>query len=200
MNSQEKPFSQACENNKGPILEVLRHAFDDRRSVLEIGSGTGQHAVYFAAQLSHLEWQTSDLEQNHPGIRLWLDEAGLPNLRPPIALDVTHPDWPEGFDAVFTANTTHIMPWSAVERMIARIGAELPTDGVFCQYGPFNYGGRYTSDSNARFDLWLRQVDPAQGIRDFEAVEALALQAGLELVADHALPANNRLLEWIKRG
>ncbi|GGB88489.1 methylase [Marinobacterium zhoushanense] len=199
MNNLDKPFSQACENNKTPILEVLRQAFRDRTRVLEIGSGTGQHAVHFAAELSHLEWQTSDLAENHPGIQLWLAEAQLPNLYPPIELDVTQRHWPQGFDAVFTANTTHIMPWEAVIEMIGRIGEALPEGGRFCQYGPFNYGGRYTSESNARFDIWLKQVEPSQGIRDFEAVETLARQAGLELLADHELPANNRLLEWIKR-
>lgn len=199
MSAIEKPFSDACENNKGPILEVLREAFSDRSAVLEIGSGTGQHAVHFAADLSHLRWQTSDLPEHHAGIHLWLQEARLPNLQPPLALDVTQPQWPAGFDAVFTANTTHIMPWEAVVAMFDRIGQLLPPGGRFCQYGPFNYGGQYTSASNARFDLWLKQVDPARGIRDFEAIEALARQAGLILEEDHALPANNRLLHWCKQ-
>lgn len=200
MPAIEKPFSEACENNKGPILEVLREAFSDRSAVLEIGSGTGQHAVHFAAALPHLRWQTSDLVAHHAGIRLWLQEAGLPNLQPPLALDVTQPQWPSGFDAVFTANTSHIMPWSVVEVMFERIGQLLPIGGRFCQYGPFNYGGEYTSESNARFDQWLKQVDPARGIRNFEAIEALANRAGLALEADHALPANNRLLHWRKEG
>lgn len=200
MPTADKPFSQSCENNKEPILAVLRDAFAQRRHILEIGSGTGQHAVHFAAHMPHLNWQTSDLPEHHDGIRRWLDEAGLDNVRPPLTLDVTQPHWPEGFDGVFTANTTHIMPWPAVIVMIARIGALLPAGGVFCQYGPFNYAGAYTSDSNARFDRWLKQVDPARGIRDFEAVAELAERAGLVLEADHALPANNRLLHWRKRG
>lgn len=195
----DKPFAPSCENNKAPILEILLDAFSDRSLVLEIGSGTGQHAVHFAAALPHLHWQTSDLEENHPGIKLWLEEAALSNLYPPVSLDVTQPDWPEGFDAVFTANTTHIMPWSAVIEMIGRIGQQLPTGGVFCQYGPFNYNGRFTSDSNAGFDRWLKEIDPARGIRDFEAVEQLANEAGLTLVADHSMPANNRLLVWRKQ-
>ncbi|WP_432696431.1 DUF938 domain-containing protein [Marinobacterium sp. YM272] len=199
MTNADKPFSPACENNKEPILEVLRDAFSDCSSVLEIGSGTGQHAVHFAAQLPHLRWQTSDLAENHQGILLWLEEAGLGNLHPPIELDVTQPDWPGGFDAVFTANTTHIMPWPAVIEMISRIGELLPEGGVFCQYGPFNYAGRFTSDSNARFDLWLKQFDPARGIRDFEEVRDLARQAGLSLEADNTMPANNRLLVWRKQ-
>lgn len=195
----DKPFAPSCENNKAPILEILLDAFSDRSLVLEIGSGTGQHAVHFAAALPHLHWQTSDLEENHPGIKLWLKEAALRNLYPPVSLDVTQPDWPEGFDAVFTANTTHIMPWSAVIEMIGRIGQQLPTGGVFCQYGPFNYNGEFTSDSNAGFDRWLKEIDPARGIRDFEAVEQLANEAGLTLVADHSMPANNRLLVWRKQ-
>lgn len=195
----EKPFSQASENNKAAILQVLESAFAEVSQVLEIGSGTGQHAVHFARHLPHLQWQTSDLEQHHPGIALWLAEAQLSNLAPPLPLDVTQTEWPALiFDAVFTANTTHIMPWQAVECMFARIGERLPAGGVFCQYGPFNYDGRYTSDSNARFDLWLKSADPARGIRDFEAVEALARAAGLALRRDHEMPANNRLLEWVK--
>lgn len=194
----DKPFSEACENNKGPILQVLRSAFQDRTAVLEIGSGTGQHAVFFAAALPHLSWQTSDLAANHQGIRRWLEDAGLANLQPPLDLNVTQPLWPTGFDAVFTANTTHIMPWTAVVAMFQRIGERLPPGGCFCQYGPFNYAGAYTSQSNARFDHWLRQQDPLRGIRDFEAVAALATEAGLKLEADHEMPANNRLLQWRK--
>ncbi|KEA65489.1 SAM-dependent methyltransferase [Marinobacterium lacunae] len=199
MTAPEKPYSPACDNNKEPILQVLRDAFADRHAILEIGSGTGQHAVHFATALDHLVWQTSDLEDAHPGIMLWIEEARLPNLLPPLALDVTQHNWPSDFDGVFTANTTHIMPWSSVIEMMTRIGDALPTGGVFCQYGPFNYGGRFTSESNARFDLWLKQFEPSRGIRDFEAVEALAHRAGLELVADHEMPANNRLLQWVKR-
>lgn len=199
MPHADKPFSPACENNKDPILNVLRDAFSDRRSVLEIGSGTGQHAVYFAAALPHLRWQTSDLLENHEGILRWLEEAGLANLHPPIQLDVTQRDWPEDFDAVFTANTAHIMPWPAVVAMVGRIGERLPAGGIFCQYGPFNYNGRFTSDSNARFDRWLKELDPTRGIRDFEGIRELARQAGLSLQSDNTMPANNRLLVWQKQ-
>lgn len=194
-----KPHAPACDNNKGPILDVLRDAFAHCRQILEIGSGTGQHAVHFAAALPHLHWQTSDLAENHAGIQLWISEAGLDNIAAPLLLDVSAAHWPvQSCDGVFTANTTHIMPWSAVQIMMARIGALLPPGGVFCQYGPFNYDGRYTSDSNAEFDRWLKQIDGARGIRDFEAVQALAETAGLQLRCDHPMPANNRLLEWVK--
>ena len=195
-----KPFSQACENNKRPILAVLREAFAGVDSVLEIGSGTGQHAVFFAAGMPWLRWLPSDCAPNLPGIRAWLDEAALPNLAPPIELDVTAP-WPAlSAGAVFSANTAHIMSWPAVERFIAEVGRLLPAGGVFALYGPFNYGGRYTSESNADFDQWLKSTDRLRGIRDFEAVNALAEGAGFALQADHAMPANNRTLVWRKAG
>jgi SAM-dependent methyltransferase len=195
-----KPFSEACERNRGPILDVLRHAFADCRSVLEIGSGTGQHAAHFAAALPHLVWQTSDLPDNHAGIHAWLAEARAVNALPPLALDVAAHAWPAvTYDAVFSANTLHIVSWTAVERMFAGIGRVLGDGGTLCIYGPFNYGGRLTSASNARFDAMLRERDPVSGIRDFEAVDALARALGLALVEDVAMPANNRTLVW-RRG
>ncbi|MGW8228383.1 MAG: DUF938 domain-containing protein [Gammaproteobacteria bacterium] len=196
-----KPFSEACEQNKQPILAVLQQHFAEVQSVLEIGSGTGQHAVFFGARLPHVRWLTSEVAELHTGIRAWLDEARLPNVVPPLELDVNQPQWPvDGVDAVFSANTVHIMDWSSVEKMFAGIGQVLQTAGVFCLYGPFNYQGGYTSDSNARFDVWLKQRDPRSGIRDFEALNALAEQHGMTLHADHAMPANNRTLVWKKLG
>src|SRR5690348_12785666 len=169
-----KPFSDACERNRGPILEVLRDHFADRRHVLEIGSGTGQHAVHFAAALPGLTWQTSDLGPSLPGIRSWLEECALPNLPEPIALDVTG-SWPEArFDAVFTANTLHIMSWTDVRALFAALPKVLTADAVLAVYGPFNYQGRFTSPSNASFDEWLKRRSPYSGIRDFEAVDELA--------------------------
>ena len=195
-----KPFSQACENNKQPILAVLREAFATAGTVLEIGSGTGQHAVFFAAQMPWLRWLPSDCASNLAGIRAWCDEAALPNLLAPIELDVTT-TWPAlQVDAVFSANTAHIMPWPAVEVFFAALGRLLPANGVFALYGPFNYGGHYTSESNADFDQWLKAADRRRGIRDFEAVNALAEQAGFALSGDHAMPANNRTLVWRKAG
>lgn len=193
----DKPFSQACENNKEPILAVLRRHLGDVRDVLEIGSGTGQHAVFFAAQLPHLIWQTSDLPANHDGIQAWIRSARLGNVHPPLALDVGVQPWPVvSSSAVFSANTAHIMSWPMVEALVAGVGRVLRSGGRFCLYGPFNYGGRYTSDSNARFDEWLRMRDAESAIRDFEAVDRLARDAGLQLLEDNAMPANNRLLVW----
>lgn len=189
------PFSQACENNQAPILSVLAQAFADRRRVLEIGSGTGQHGVYFAPRLPHLMWQTSDLAEHHAGIRAWQAHRPAPNLLPPVLLDLRASDWPQGaFDAVFTSNTAHIVAWPLVQRLFALVGGHLPEGGVLAMYGPFNYGGAFTSDSNRAFDAWLRSRDPESGLRDAEDVVALASQHGLRLEDDHAMPANNRLL------
>jgi len=195
-----KPFSPACERNRDPILNLLREIFADRRRVLEIGSGTGQHAVYFGAALPQLQWQTSDRPENHPGIQAWLDEARLPNVRPPLVLDVAASSWPaDRYDAVYTANTCHIMSWEEVQAMFDGIGQVLEPGGLLCIYGPFNYRGAFTSDSNARFDASLRAQAPHMGIRDAEAIDALAAQQGLVLQADHAMPANNRLRVWKKQ-
>ncbi len=192
-----KPFSEACEQNKAPILEVLRRELGGCRNVLEIGSGTGQHAVHFAHGLPHLRWQTSDLPQTHDGIHAWLDEADLTNVEPPLVLDVAHGPWPaERYDAVFTANTAHIMGWREVRSLFAGLDGVLNPDGLFILYGPVNYSGAYTSASNARFDQWLKARDPRSGIRDFEAMNELATAGGLRLAADYPMPANNRTLIW----
>lgn len=175
---------------------VLRDAFADCTRVLEIGSGTGQHAVFFGTTLPHLIWQTSDRPQNHPSIVAWQQDARLANVLPPLALDVNG-DWPQGpFDAVFSANTCHIMAWPEMQAMFAGIGRVLSAGGVVCIYGPFNYGGKFTSTSNGEFNAALKAEAAHMGIRDFEAVGALAAAQGLTLQADHAMPANNRLLVW----
>jgi hypothetical protein len=198
-----KPFSPSCERNRDPILEVLRVHFADARHVLEIGSGTGQHAVHFAAAMPWLQWQCSDRAEHLPGIRAWLDEAGLSNTSPPVELDVAHGSWPSAkFDAVFTANTLHIMGWEEVEALFVDLGEMLAftpvaaTSFALVIYGPFNYDRNFTSVSNRAFDASLRARDPRMGIRDFEAVDALARGAGLMLVDDVAMPANNRCLVW----
>ena len=219
----DKPFSPASERNRDPILEVLRVHFAGRRHVLEIGSGTGQHAVHFAAALPWLVWQCSDRAEYLPGVRAWLDEAGLPNTPAPIELDVASERWPlpaallplppageangrtneqphrfdaRPFDALFSANTLHIMGWDEVEAFFAGLGTVLAEEATVVVYGPFNYGGDYTSDSNREFDGWLKARDPRSGIRDFEAIDALAREIGLRLSADVAMPANNRCLVW----
>jgi len=196
MSSPAKPHAPACERNQGPILEVLLQHFRDRKQVLEVGSGTGQHAVHFGAAMPWLRWQTADMAENLPGIRLWLEEAALPNVLPPIELDATGV-WPRGpYDAVFSSNTLHIMGWPEVQTLFAALDGVMARDAVLAVYGPFNYGGKFTSDSNATFDVWLKQRSAASGIRDFEAVNELASTIGLNLIADHAMPANNRTLVW----
>lgn len=192
----EKPNAPSTEKNREPILAVLRDIFADRRRVLEIGSGTGQHAVHFGAQLPHLTWQTSDRSDFLPGIRMWLAEAALPNVLPPFEFDVLGP-WPNGaYDAVYTANTLHIMPWTAVEALFAGLPSVLAPGGLLFIYGPFMVDGRHTSDSNAAFDQSLREKAPHQGLRDVGAVDALARQAGLVLLEQREMPSNNRCLIW----
>ena len=195
----DRPHAPACARNRDPILAVLRERFAGRRRVLEIGSGTGQHAVYFARAMPWLDWQASDVAGNLPGIRAWLDDAQLPNAPPPLELDVLQPRWPAvAADAVFTANTLHIMGWDGVQAFFRGVGGLLAgaPGGTLVAYGPFNYGGGYTSDSNRDFDAWLKARDPRSGIRDFEAVDALAREASLVLVDDVAMPANNRCIAW----
>jgi trans-aconitate methyltransferase len=191
-----KPYADACDRNRDPILEVLQRQFADRKRVLEIGAGTGQHAVYFAQALPQLMWQTSDQQPNLAGIGLWIEEARLPNLPPPLLLDVCDA-WPGArFDAVFTANTLHIMPWEAVQGMFASLPEVLEQDSVLAVYGPFNYDGAFTSPSNAAFDAWLKQRSAYSGIRDFAAVDELARSIGFKLIEDRSMPANNRMIVW----
>jgi cyclopropane fatty-acyl-phospholipid synthase-like methyltransferase len=191
-----KPFSEASERNKAPILQVLRERFGSSRQVLEIGSGTGQHAVFFAAAMPQCVWQCSDVAANLPGLRSWLDEAGLPNLPAPLLLDVDEALPALRVDAVYSANTLHIMSWPQVQRLFEALPRWLEPGGLLLVYGPFNYRGQFSSDSNARFDAMLRQDDARRGIRDFEAVDALAHAAGLSLLDDVAMPANNRCISW----
>jgi SAM-dependent methyltransferase len=192
----DMPFSEACERNKAPILAELVLRFARARRVLEIGSGTGQHALHFAAALPHLTWQCCDVPANLPALRCRLDQARQPNLPPPWPFEVGQA-LPQGqHDAVFTANTLHIIRWIDVRRVFDALGRWLPPGAVLSVYGPFNYAGRFTSDGNARFDASLRAADPARGIRDFEAVDALARHAGLRLQCDQAMPAHNRCITW----
>lgn len=193
----EKPFAESCVENQVVILDQLRPLFADRRSVLEIGSGTGQHAVFFAKAMPHLRWQTSDRKDNHAGIDMWLAESGLLNVRSPLTLDVATNDWPKGsYDAAFSANTVHIMGWSEVEALFQGLGKVLQAGAVFVLYGPFNVNGRFTSQSNARFDQWLKSRDPKSGLRDKAKLSALGASQGLMLDQDIEMPVNNRLLVW----
>jgi cyclopropane fatty-acyl-phospholipid synthase-like methyltransferase len=194
-----KQFSEACERNKQVILETIKPLLTDKKSVLEIGSGTGQHIVHFAQSLPHIQWQASDLMENHPSINAWIADSSASNILTPLELDTTSNDWPNTkFDAVYSANTAHIMPWNAVEAMFKGVATILSKQGLLVLYGPFNYNGEFTSESNRQFEVWLKQVNPCRGIRDFEAVNLLAEQNGLKLENDFEMPANNRLLVWRK--
>ena len=190
-----KSFSQACENNKQAILQKIQRAFKESTSVWEIGSGTGQHACYFARHLPHLIWQATDREENLAGIDCWVAETMLANLPKSLALNVVDKQWPcQQMEAVFTANTLHIMHWQEVEDFFAGLAKYLTDRAVVCIYGPFNYHGQYTSVSNAQFDQYLKARDLQSGIRDIEAIESLAKIARLVIKDDFAMPANNRLL------
>ena len=194
-----KQYSEACNENRTPILGVIRDEFSGCRRILEIGSGSGQHAVYFAPHFPRLEWQTSDRVCNHASINAWRTESAPGNVLPPIALDVTHDPWPTTvYDGVFSANTAHIMAWPAVVDMFSGIGKVLAAGGSFCLYGPFNYQGHFTSAGNERFEQWLKERDPLSGLRNFEDLDALAGSNGMRLKADHEMPVNNRLLVWVK--
>lgn len=195
-----KPYSESCEQNKEPILSVLKECFtQNNANVLEIGSGTGQHAAYFPKHLSHLTWHPSDRKENIKSIESWRLDASLHNVVSSKILDVTQPHWPiDSTDYIFSANTLHIMPWTAVEKMITGIRSILKPMGIFCVYGPFNYNGQFTSPSNAQFDLWLKSRDSESGIRDFEALCELGTNESehppLTLIKDYPMPANNRIL------
>lgn len=192
-----KSYSESCEKNKAPILAVLKKIFAEQKQVLEIASGTGQHAVYFGRELPHLIWQTSELAQHHASIQAWLDEARLPNVLPPLSADVNDARWPvEPVDAIFNANTVHIISWPEVELLFAHIERIIAPGGCVCFYGPYNYGGHFTSESNARFDAWLKSRNSDSGVRDFEAVNRLAASHGMDLLRDIAMPSNNRMLVW----
>ena len=193
------PFSAACERNKDPILEVLRICFARVERVLEIGSGTGQHAVHFARALGHLTWHPTEQLAYLADLTERVKLEGPPNLRVPTLLDVRQAVWPlRSVDALFSANTLHIMSWSEVLAFFHGIGGVLAPGGVLAIYGPFRYDGRYTSDSNRDFDMMLQERDPLSGLRDLQGITPLAAQYGLRLDADHDLPANNRLLVFSK--
>jgi cyclopropane fatty-acyl-phospholipid synthase-like methyltransferase len=198
------PDSPASERNKRPILEVLRLELSDARHVLEIGSGTGQHAVFFAEELPHLTWQTSDLAETHDTILARLAKDAPSGVKPPLLLDVEHvepSDVPlDDVDAVFSANTAHIMSIRAVQRMFAFVGQTLPPGGKFCLYGPFNFDGEFSSDSNARFDASLRQRKASMGIRDLADLDRFAEDAGMSRVRLYAMPAMNYMAVWEKTG
>ena len=196
----DKPVAEACLRNQEPIAQALAQILTEPARVLEIGSGTGQHAVYIGRALPHLLWQPSELAEFLPGIHAWLRDAGLSNVLNPIVLDVRQRPWQLGqeFDAVFTANTVHFVGWRTVESLLAGTAEVLRENGLFCVYGPFNYDGQYTSEGNRNLDLWLKSRDPDSGIKDIEAVKQRAAALGLIFQQDIAMPANNRLLVFRK--
>lgn len=191
------PFSQACENNKGPILAILKDAFAHCRRVLEVGSGTGQHAVHFAANLPHIIWQTSDQPDYHDGVRQWMHAYPSENLLPPLSLTVGRDTLPfADFDGVYSANTAHIMQQAEIAEMMQSLSDNLPGGGVFCQYGPFTDNGAFSSDSNREFHQSLLEKGYG-GYRDIQALQHWA--PALKLVKIHTMPANNLLLQWEKK-
>jgi SAM-dependent methyltransferase len=191
-----KPFSPACERNQDVILEVLRRQFSNCTRVLEIGSGTGQHAVHFARALAGLVWQTSDVSERLSGIRQWLNEARLANTPPPLAFDINSAPLPMRFDGIFSANTLHIMSWEEVERLFSLLPEIMSPGATLVIYGPFKHAGTFSTASNAAFDASLRVDHPHRGIRDFEAVDSLAREIGLQMIEDRDMPANNRCVTW----
>jgi cyclopropane fatty-acyl-phospholipid synthase-like methyltransferase len=191
------PFSQAAENNKEPILAVLHDTLVDSKTVLEIGSGTGQHAVWFAGHLPHLQWQPSEQQQNLESLNLRLDEEAPDNVLDAMVLDVADDPWAiEPMDAVFAANCVHIMSWGHVEKMFRGLDKVIAPGGFLILYGPYKYKGAFTSSSNAEFEQWLKGNDEVSGIRDFEKMDALANNIGLTLQKDHKMPSNNQCLVW----
>ena len=193
------PFSEACERNKEPILAAIRPLLAGAKAVLEIGSGTGQHAVHFAASLPHLRWHASDRPPALPGLAARLHQAASPNLHGPLSLDVGQPDWPAlDVDTIFSANSLQIMSPSEAALLFVGAQALLPVGGQLIIYGPFNRDGHFTSPGNVHLDAWIRRSHPAGGIKDLEAV--LALAEGFALQANLTMPANNHLLHWLKPG
>ena len=192
------PYSEACERNKEPILNVLLSVLPAQGRILEIGSCTGQHLVHFAAAFPGLSWQPSDRREYLDGLSARIASKGVNNILPAVELDVVS-SWPDPFfDAVYSANTAHIMSWEMVCAMFAGVARLLRPGGVFCLYGPFNEAGRFTSDSNQGFDYSLRSRDPAMGIRDLESLARLACGHHMELMQQERLPANNSLLVFQK--
>lgn len=195
-----KPYSESCDQNKDPILTIISPLLSAHLKVLEIGTGTGQHAIYFAENMPHLTWYTSDCAPYLDGIRMWLDEAALANTVLPFEMNVSTSQWPEfEVDAIFTANTLHIMPFADVANFFSGVGELLESGGSLLIYGPFNYNGLYTSESNERFDHWLKSRDPLSGIKHFEEINTLANNNRLQLIMDYELPANNRILHFSKK-
>jgi len=186
----------AVARNRDAILVVLRRALPDRGIVLEIASGSGEHAVHIAGSLPDLTWLPSDPDpEARRSIRAHTERAGLTNILPPLDVDARAANWAvDRVDAVVCINMIHIAPWAATEGLMAGVGQCLRDGGVLILYGPFREGGRHSADSNAAFDASLRARDPDWGVRDREAVAAEAALRGLVLTEGVAMPANNLIL------
>lgn len=190
----DRPFAPACERNQEPILNQLREILIEGDHVLEIGSGTGQHAVYMTTHLPQINWTTSDLLNNHDGIKQWILSTSSQRILGPKEYESKKTALPiEQENIVFTANTLHIMGPSYVQQLIDDI-ANAPTVEKFITYGPFNYNGTFTSESNAKFNIWLQETFPEGGIRDFEWIQSELASKGFSLDRDIEMPANNRLI------
>jgi len=193
------PFSGACERNKDVILDVISPYLNKAKTVLEIGSGTAQHAIYFAQNAPHIVWQTSDQKEYLEGINAQLQNTNIDNVQRPYELDVNQTQWIENqlrFDLIYTANTFHIMRWSDVCAFFNGLNSAVNKNAVLVVYGPFKYNGNFTSASNQVFDQTLRSRECGSAIRNFEAVDELAKEQGFELIKDHPMPANNQCLIW----
>jgi cyclopropane fatty-acyl-phospholipid synthase-like methyltransferase len=199
MKQLQKPFSPSCERNRGPILNILSAYLPEHKRLLEVGSGTGQHAVYFAPKFDDLTWITTDRDENHAGIKAWLDEEKASNIEGPLSFNLGADSFPAtNIDVVYTANTFHIMPWEIVQELISISGANLEKGSLFIVYGPFIYDGRFTSPSNEEFHQILRQRASHQGIREFKNVNKMFEKAGFKLMEDFSMPANNQTLVFKK--
>lgn len=195
---KEIPFSEACERNKGPILEVLKDVLKPiHKKIVEIGSGTGQHATFFAKELPQVQWTPTEVYHNLPHLNKVVQESGIKNLTPPFKMKVGDDDFPiRTYDVIFTANTFHIMPWKDCKTFIKLMGHRLEEGGLAIIYGPFNYDGQFISKSNEEFNTWLKERDPESGIRNFEDVHNAMEKNGFELVDDYEMPANNSTLVY----
>ena len=195
-----KRFSEACNRNQAPILAVLKEVLPNTGRVLEIGSGTGQHAAYFSRSLPDLAWQPSDLAEALPSIEAWREESGAPNLNPPMVIDLLGNNaTPSRVDAIVCINTAHIVAWTGVERLFSIAANILEPKGVLYFYGPYRYPDHALEPSNVAFDRWLKEQNSVSGIRDYAAVESLAESNGFILGGDRSMPSNNRSIWWVRQ-
>ncbi|HLJ63501.1 MAG TPA: DUF938 domain-containing protein [Stellaceae bacterium] len=192
-NPDQRRYAPAVARNREPILDVLRQILPLSGLVLEIASGTGEHAAFFARHLAHLTWQPSDRQQaDRASIAAHVEAAALPNLHPPRQLDVRVLPWPiTACDAILCINMIHISPWESSLALMAGAARLLPAGGPLYLYGAYRREGRHTAPSNEEFDAWLKAQDPAWGVRDLEAVVGLAAKHGLALDRVVDMPAHN---------